>query len=105
MDWVTGLVPGGKENYNAYLIIVDSFSKSMRCLPFHEKDTAISHLKYRVRGLTPSNGYAKCSSKSGIFNGTRQTELAPILLKLWSNSDQIRLNKTFTSHLTSTVLV
>ncbi|MBW0564753.1 hypothetical protein O181_104468 [Austropuccinia psidii MF-1] len=24
MDWVTGLVPGGKENYNACLIIVDS---------------------------------------------------------------------------------
>ncbi|MBW0570258.1 hypothetical protein O181_109973 [Austropuccinia psidii MF-1] len=23
MDWVTGLVPGGKENYNACLIIVD----------------------------------------------------------------------------------
>ncbi|MBW0534161.1 hypothetical protein O181_073876 [Austropuccinia psidii MF-1] len=34
MDWVTGLVPGGKENYNASLIIVDRFSKSMRCLPY-----------------------------------------------------------------------
>ncbi|MBW0487202.1 hypothetical protein O181_026917 [Austropuccinia psidii MF-1] len=33
MHWVTGLVPGGKENYNACLIIADSFSKSMRCLP------------------------------------------------------------------------
>ncbi|MBW0578352.1 hypothetical protein O181_118067 [Austropuccinia psidii MF-1] len=29
MDWVTGLVPGGKENFNACLIIVDRFSKSM----------------------------------------------------------------------------
>ncbi|MBW0479756.1 hypothetical protein O181_019471 [Austropuccinia psidii MF-1] len=29
MDWVTGLVPGGKESYKACLIIVDSFSKSM----------------------------------------------------------------------------
>ncbi|MBW0567830.1 hypothetical protein O181_107545 [Austropuccinia psidii MF-1] len=42
MDWVTGLVPGGKENYNACLIIVDRFSKSMRCQPFHKEDTAMN---------------------------------------------------------------
>ncbi|MBW0593224.1 hypothetical protein O181_132939, partial [Austropuccinia psidii MF-1] len=41
MYWVTGLVPGGKENYNACLIIVDRFSKSMRCLPCHKEDTAM----------------------------------------------------------------
>ncbi|MBW0588483.1 hypothetical protein O181_128198 [Austropuccinia psidii MF-1] len=31
MDWVTGLVPGGKENFNACLNIADRFSKSVRC--------------------------------------------------------------------------
>ncbi|MBW0479330.1 hypothetical protein O181_019045 [Austropuccinia psidii MF-1] len=41
MDWVTGLVPGGKENFNSFLIIVDRFSKSVRCLPCHKEDTAI----------------------------------------------------------------
>ncbi|MBW0574897.1 hypothetical protein O181_114612 [Austropuccinia psidii MF-1] len=41
MDWVTGPVPGGKENYNAFLIIVDIFSNSMRFLPFHKEDTAM----------------------------------------------------------------
>ncbi|MBW0587190.1 hypothetical protein O181_126905 [Austropuccinia psidii MF-1] len=41
MDQVTGLVPGGKENYNACLIIVDRFSKCMRCLPCHKEDTAM----------------------------------------------------------------
>ncbi|MBW0492886.1 hypothetical protein O181_032601 [Austropuccinia psidii MF-1] len=41
MDWVTGLVPGGKENFNAFLIIVDRFSKSMRCLPCHKEDTVM----------------------------------------------------------------
>ncbi|MBW0580761.1 hypothetical protein O181_120476 [Austropuccinia psidii MF-1] len=41
MDWVTGLVPGGKENFNACLIIVDRFRNSMRCLPCHNKDTAM----------------------------------------------------------------
>ncbi|MBW0470192.1 hypothetical protein O181_009907 [Austropuccinia psidii MF-1] len=42
MNWVTGLVPGGKENFNAFLIIVDSFSKAMRWLPCHKEDTALA---------------------------------------------------------------
>ncbi|MBW0533617.1 hypothetical protein O181_073332 [Austropuccinia psidii MF-1] len=37
----TGIVPGGKENYNACLITVDRFSKRMRCLPCHKEDTAM----------------------------------------------------------------
>ncbi|MBW0593005.1 hypothetical protein O181_132720 [Austropuccinia psidii MF-1] len=41
MDWVTGLVPGGKENFNSCSIIVDMFRKSMRCLPSHKEDTAM----------------------------------------------------------------
>ncbi|MBW0533841.1 hypothetical protein O181_073556 [Austropuccinia psidii MF-1] len=41
MDWITGPVPGGKENFNAFMIIVDCFSKSVRCLSGHKEDTAI----------------------------------------------------------------
>ncbi|MBW0571925.1 hypothetical protein O181_111640 [Austropuccinia psidii MF-1] len=41
MDWVTGLVQGGKENYNACLSIVDRFGKRNRCLPCHKEDTAM----------------------------------------------------------------
>ncbi|MBW0585399.1 hypothetical protein O181_125114 [Austropuccinia psidii MF-1] len=41
MDWVTGLVPGGKENFNSCFIIVDRFSKSISCLPCHKEDTAM----------------------------------------------------------------
>ncbi|MBW0509509.1 hypothetical protein O181_049224 [Austropuccinia psidii MF-1] len=41
MDWVPGLVPGGKENFNDCIIIVYRFSKSMRCLPCHKEDTAM----------------------------------------------------------------
>ncbi|MBW0497027.1 hypothetical protein O181_036742 [Austropuccinia psidii MF-1] len=37
MDWVTG----GKENLNGCLIMVGRFSKSMRCLTCHNKDTAM----------------------------------------------------------------
>ncbi|MBW0473272.1 hypothetical protein O181_012987 [Austropuccinia psidii MF-1] len=39
--WVTGLVPGGKENFNDCLIIVDRFRKSVRCLPCHKEYTAV----------------------------------------------------------------
>ncbi|MBW0508117.1 hypothetical protein O181_047832 [Austropuccinia psidii MF-1] len=39
MDWITGLVPGGKESFNSFLIIVDSFSKSVGCLPCHKENT------------------------------------------------------------------
>ncbi|MBW0468808.1 hypothetical protein O181_008523 [Austropuccinia psidii MF-1] len=38
MDWVTGLVPGRKESFNACLAIVDRYSKSVRCLPCHKED-------------------------------------------------------------------
>ncbi|MBW0491311.1 hypothetical protein O181_031026 [Austropuccinia psidii MF-1] len=41
MDWVTGLVPGGKENFNEFLMIVYRFSKSLRCLPYHKEVTAM----------------------------------------------------------------
>ncbi|MBW0477327.1 hypothetical protein O181_017042 [Austropuccinia psidii MF-1] len=41
MDWVTGLVPGGKEKFNACLVLVDSYSKRVRFLPCHNEDTAM----------------------------------------------------------------
>ncbi|MBW0475442.1 hypothetical protein O181_015157 [Austropuccinia psidii MF-1] len=41
MDWVTGLVPGGKETFDACLIIVDMISKSVSCLPCHKEDMAM----------------------------------------------------------------
>ncbi|MBW0488374.1 hypothetical protein O181_028089 [Austropuccinia psidii MF-1] len=41
MGLATGLVPGGKESLNACLIIVDSFSKSVRYLLCHKEDRAM----------------------------------------------------------------
>ncbi|MBW0555732.1 hypothetical protein O181_095447 [Austropuccinia psidii MF-1] len=41
MDWVTGLVPGGKESFNACLVIADRYFESVRCQPFHTEDTAM----------------------------------------------------------------
>ncbi|MBW0475086.1 hypothetical protein O181_014801 [Austropuccinia psidii MF-1] len=41
MDWVTGLVPGGRENFNSSLIIVDRLSKSVKYLPCPKENTAM----------------------------------------------------------------
>ncbi|MBW0583519.1 hypothetical protein O181_123234 [Austropuccinia psidii MF-1] len=41
MDWVTGLPPGGDRSYNAFLVIVDRFSKTPIFLPCHKDDTAM----------------------------------------------------------------
>ncbi|MBW0549310.1 hypothetical protein O181_089025 [Austropuccinia psidii MF-1] len=32
MNWVTGLFPGGKENFNAFLVIVDRYTQDVRIL-------------------------------------------------------------------------
>ncbi|MBW0501719.1 hypothetical protein O181_041434 [Austropuccinia psidii MF-1] len=41
MDWITRLVPGGKENLNAFLVIADRYRKSVRFLPCHKEDRAM----------------------------------------------------------------
>ncbi|MBW0549198.1 hypothetical protein O181_088913 [Austropuccinia psidii MF-1] len=41
MDWVTGLPSGGDRSYNAFLVIVDRFSKTPIFLPCHKDDTAM----------------------------------------------------------------
>ncbi|MBW0560215.1 hypothetical protein O181_099930 [Austropuccinia psidii MF-1] len=59
MDWVTGLVPGGKENYNACLIIVDRFMKSMRCLPCHKEDIAMDTALLFWNNIISTSGVPK----------------------------------------------
>ncbi|MBW0516240.1 hypothetical protein O181_055955 [Austropuccinia psidii MF-1] len=41
IDWVTGLVPGGKENFNSCLVIADRYSKSVRGILCHKEDKAM----------------------------------------------------------------
>ncbi|MBW0590666.1 hypothetical protein O181_130381 [Austropuccinia psidii MF-1] len=59
MDWVTGLVPGGKENYNSSLIIVDRFRKRMRCLPCHKVDTAMDTALLFWNNIISTSGVPK----------------------------------------------
>ncbi|MBW0516884.1 hypothetical protein O181_056599 [Austropuccinia psidii MF-1] len=41
MDWVTALPPSGYQSYNAFLVIVDRYSKTPIFLPCYQDDTAI----------------------------------------------------------------
>ncbi|MBW0480355.1 hypothetical protein O181_020070 [Austropuccinia psidii MF-1] len=41
MDWVTGPVPGGKENSNSCSVILDRYFKRVRCLLCHKEDTTM----------------------------------------------------------------
>ncbi|MBW0496175.1 hypothetical protein O181_035890 [Austropuccinia psidii MF-1] len=59
MDWVTGLVPGGKENFNACLIIVYRFIKSMRCLPCHKEYKAMDTALLFWNNIISTCGFAK----------------------------------------------
>ncbi|MBW0486801.1 hypothetical protein O181_026516 [Austropuccinia psidii MF-1] len=59
MDWVTVLVPGGKENFNACLIIVDRFIKSIRCLQYHKEDTAMDTALFFWNNIISTCGVLK----------------------------------------------
>ncbi|MBW0586631.1 hypothetical protein O181_126346 [Austropuccinia psidii MF-1] len=59
MHWVTGLVPGGKENYNACLIIAYRFRKSMGCLPCHKEDTAMDTDLLFWNNIISTGGFPK----------------------------------------------
>ncbi|MBW0479137.1 hypothetical protein O181_018852 [Austropuccinia psidii MF-1] len=59
MDWVTGLVPGGKENFNSCLIMVDRFRKILRCLPCHKEDTAMDTALFFWNNIISTYGVPK----------------------------------------------
>ncbi|MBW0562585.1 hypothetical protein O181_102300 [Austropuccinia psidii MF-1] len=81
MDWVTGLVPGGRENFNALLIIVDRFSKGVRCLPGHKEDTAVDTALVFCNKIISTCGFPKIiiSDRDPKFTSEFWTNLYDIL--------------------------
>ncbi|MBW0552120.1 hypothetical protein O181_091835 [Austropuccinia psidii MF-1] len=81
MDWVTGLVPGGKENFNACLIIVDRFSNSMKFLPCHKEDTAMDTSLLFWNNIISTCGVPKIiiSDRDAKFTSEFRTNLYDIL--------------------------
>ncbi|MBW0516891.1 hypothetical protein O181_056606 [Austropuccinia psidii MF-1] len=80
MDWVTGLPSGGYRSYNAFLVIVDRFSKTPIFLPCHKDDTAMD------KTLLIWN---KVVSWTGIFTNIISDKDLKFSLALWTNLHQL----------------
>ncbi|MBW0479830.1 hypothetical protein O181_019545 [Austropuccinia psidii MF-1] len=81
MDWVRGLVPRGKENYNTFLIIVDRFSKIMKFLPCHKEDTAMDTALLFWNNIISTCGFPRIiiSDRDPKFTSEFWTKLYDIL--------------------------
>ncbi|MBW0485577.1 hypothetical protein O181_025292 [Austropuccinia psidii MF-1] len=59
MDWVTGLVPGGKKNFNSFQFIVDRYCKSVRCLPLQKEETSMDKALLFLTNIISTCGIPK----------------------------------------------
>ncbi|MBW0491815.1 hypothetical protein O181_031530 [Austropuccinia psidii MF-1] len=59
MDWKKGLVPAGKENINAFLVTVDRYSKTFRCLTCQKEDTAMNTAFVFLKNIIATCGVPK----------------------------------------------
>ncbi|MBW0463868.1 hypothetical protein O181_003583 [Austropuccinia psidii MF-1] len=83
MDWVPGLFPEGKENFNSFLVIVDRYSKSFRCLPCHKGETAMDTALFFWNNIISTCGVPKIisSDRDPKFTSEFWTNLCDILEK------------------------
>ncbi|MBW0571197.1 hypothetical protein O181_110912 [Austropuccinia psidii MF-1] len=81
MDWVTGLVPVGKENFNSCLIIVDRFSKNMMHLPCQKEETAMDTSLLFWNNIISTSGVPKIiiSDRNPKFTSEFWTNLYDML--------------------------
>ncbi|MBW0582335.1 hypothetical protein O181_122050 [Austropuccinia psidii MF-1] len=80
MDWVAGLPPGGEISYNAFLVIVDRFSKTPIFLPIHKDDTAMD---------TALLIWNRVVSWTGIFTNIISDRDLKFTSALWTNLHQL----------------
>ncbi|MBW0482070.1 hypothetical protein O181_021785 [Austropuccinia psidii MF-1] len=80
MDWVTGLPPGGNRSYNAFLVIVDRFTKSPIFLPCHKDNTAMD---------TALLIWNRVVSWTGIFTDIMSDRKPKFPSALWTNHHQL----------------
>ncbi|MBW0586762.1 hypothetical protein O181_126477 [Austropuccinia psidii MF-1] len=80
MDWVTGLPPGGDRSYNAFLVIVDRFSKTPIFLPFQIDDTSMDTVLLIWNTVV---------SWTGIFTNIISDRNTKFTSALWTNLHQL----------------
>ncbi|MBW0506059.1 hypothetical protein O181_045774 [Austropuccinia psidii MF-1] len=88
MDWVTGLVPGGKENFNDFLIISDKLRKSVGCLPYHKENTAMNTAFLFWNNIIYTCGVPKIiiSDREPKFTSEFRTNFYDMLGQRWDKS-------------------
>ncbi|MBW0519336.1 hypothetical protein O181_059051 [Austropuccinia psidii MF-1] len=84
MDWVTGPPPGGDRSYNAFLVIVDRFSKTPIFLPCPKDDRAMD------TALLIWNRVVSCT---GIFANIISDRDPKFTSALWTNLHQLFYTK------------
>ncbi|MBW0531253.1 hypothetical protein O181_070968 [Austropuccinia psidii MF-1] len=80
MDWVTALPPGGDKSHNAFLLIVDRYSKTPIFLPCHKDDTAMD---------TALLIWNRVISHTGLFKNIISDRDPKFTLALWTNLHNI----------------
>ncbi|MBW0575823.1 hypothetical protein O181_115538 [Austropuccinia psidii MF-1] len=80
MDWMTGLPPGGDTSYNAFLVIVDGFSKTPIFLSCHKDDTAMD---------TALVIWNTVGSWTGMFTNIISDRDPKFTSALWANIHQL----------------
>ncbi|MBW0527572.1 hypothetical protein O181_067287 [Austropuccinia psidii MF-1] len=80
MDWVTALPPGGEKIYNACLIIVDRYRKTLIFLPCHEDDTGMD---------TALLIWNRVISHTGLFKSIISDRDPKFSSALWANLHKI----------------
>ncbi|MBW0570787.1 hypothetical protein O181_110502 [Austropuccinia psidii MF-1] len=80
MHWVTGLAPGGDRHYNAFLVIVDRFSKTPISLPCQKDDTAMD---------TALLIWNRVVSWNGIFTKIISDRDLKLTSALWKNIQKL----------------
>ncbi|MBW0551738.1 hypothetical protein O181_091453 [Austropuccinia psidii MF-1] len=76
MDWVTALPPGRDRSYNAFLVLLDRYSKTPMFFPFHKDDTAMD---------TVIMIWNKVISHTGLFQNIISDRDPKFTSALWTN--------------------
>ncbi|MBW0566302.1 hypothetical protein O181_106017 [Austropuccinia psidii MF-1] len=76
MDWVTALPPGGDGSYNAFLVLVDRYSKPPMFPPYYKDDTAMD---------TSITIWNKVSSHTRLFQNIISDRDPNFTSALWKN--------------------
>ncbi|MBW0506812.1 hypothetical protein O181_046527 [Austropuccinia psidii MF-1] len=76
MDWVTAIPPSGDKSYNAFLVIVEKYSKTPIFLPYHKDDTAMD-----IDLLL----WSRFISHTGLFKNIISDRDPKFTSELWTN--------------------